>query len=175
MCVDNYRFKNYVPIRGTNDSLCINWCELKTIDEDGEIVFINSYITDHEITISNIEQTVQAGRTRWKCENENNNTLKNHGYNMEHNFGHGKQYLSQLLLTLNVLAFLFHTVLDIMDGDYHTLRQKLPTRKIFFEHIKTLTMYMVFSSWKKMLKFMLDGLEKKHSAEEIMRAEYQVK
>ena len=47
--------------------------------------------------------------------NENNNTLKTKGYHLEHNFGHGKQYLSNLLLTLNLLAFLFHTVLEIFD------------------------------------------------------------
>jgi hypothetical protein len=28
---------------------------------------------------------------------ENNNVLKNHGYRFDHNFAHGKQYLSNLL------------------------------------------------------------------------------
>ncbi len=51
---------------------------------------------------------------------------------MGHNFGHGKVNLSQLLLTLNVLAFLFHTVLNVMAHKYKYLRDKLQTRKIFF-------------------------------------------
>jgi hypothetical protein len=58
---------------------------------------------------------VLAGRTRWKVENENNNTLKTKGYNLEHNFGHGKQHLSSLLVTLNILSLLFHTRLELLD------------------------------------------------------------
>ena len=50
---------------------------------------------------------VPAGRTRWKIENENNNTLKTKGYHLEHNFGHGQQHLSNVLVSLNLLAFLF--------------------------------------------------------------------
>lgn len=164
---DTYRFVNYVPIRGTTNSVLANWCELITTDESGKVVFINSYITSHEINKNNIVEIIQAGRTRWKTENENNNVLKNHGYNMEHNFGHGKMNLSQLLLTLNILAFLFHTVLNIMDNKYQYLRDKLPTRKIFFEHIKTLTIYMYFNNWDTLLQFMIDGLNKKFYVSDI--------
>jgi hypothetical protein len=48
---------------------------------------------------------------------ENNNTLKTKGYNLEHNYGHGKRHLSSLLATLNLLAFLFHTALDLVDDN----------------------------------------------------------
>ena len=111
-----------------------------------------------------MENIVIAGRSRWKIENENNNTLKNHGYNLAHNFGHGKKYLAQHLLTLNLLAFLFHTVLSIMDEKYQLLREQLPTRKVFFEHIKALTTYMYFDNWDALLQFMLDGLKNKFHA-----------
>ena len=100
-----------------------------------------------------------------KTENENNNTLKNHGYNMEHNFGHGKKYLSQLLLTFNLLAFLFHTALSIMDKRYQELREKLPTRKAFFDSLRTVTMFIFYTNWDIMLQWMLDGLENRHCAE----------
>ena len=49
---------------------------------------------------------------RWKIENENNNTLKTKGYHLEHNFGHGKKHLAALLVTMSILAFLFHTVIS---------------------------------------------------------------
>lgn len=167
---DTYRFVNFVPVRGTVDSALSHWCELVTTDEDNNIVFINSYVTSHEITKSNVVDIVRAGRARWKTENENNNILKNHGYNMEHNFGHGKKNLSQLLLTFNILAFLFHTVLNVMDNKYQYLRDKLPTRKIFFEHIKTLTIYMYFNNWDTLLQFMIDGLNKKFYVSDISPA-----
>jgi hypothetical protein len=166
--VDTYRFANAVALRNTDDSLLVNWCELTTTNEADEIVFINSYITDHQINSDNVIDVVNSGRTRWKIENENNNVLKNHGYNLEHNFGHGKCYLSQLLLTFNLLAFLFHTVLSIMDVKYQTLREKLPTRKMFFDHIKALTTYLFFDNWDALLQFMLDGLQKRFEAKDLV-------
>jgi hypothetical protein len=81
--IDTYRFINNVPIRASDDTLYVNWCELVITDVNGKTVFINSYITDHKITFNNVLEIIKAGRTRWKTENENNNTLKNHGYNME--------------------------------------------------------------------------------------------
>ena len=38
-------------------------------------------------------------------ENETFNVLKTNGYNLEHNFGHGKEILASVLVTLNPLAF----------------------------------------------------------------------
>ena len=91
--------------------------------------------------------------------NENHNTLKTKGYHLEHNFGHGKQYLSSLLLTLNILSFWFHTVLGIFDFRYQRVRQEIGTRETFFADVRTLTRYMYFSSWDLLLDFMLQGLE----------------
>ena len=85
---------------------------------------------------------VDAGRSRWRIENENNNVLKNHGYHLEHNFGHGQQYLSSFLLTLNLLAFLFHTVLEFVDTRYRLLRQTLGSRRTFFNDLQTLSRYL---------------------------------
>ena len=90
---------------------------------------------------------------------KNNNTLKTKGYNLEHNFGHGHQHLASLLATLNILSFLFHTVLDWLDQKYRLLRAHLPTRKTFFEDLRALTRYMYFDSWDHLLTFMLQGLE----------------
>ena len=115
----------------------------------------------HEITKKNVAQIVEAGRARWKVENKNNNTLKTKGYNFEHNYGHGKKYLSNLLVTFNLLAFLFHTLLGIMDDNYQALRKKLPTRKTFFDDIRALTRYLYFDSWNDLLNFMIRGLNNK--------------
>ena len=58
------------------------------------------------ITTDNACHLVRGGRARWKIENETFNTLKNQGYHVEHNFGHGKENLSVVFLMLMVLAFL---------------------------------------------------------------------
>jgi hypothetical protein len=85
--------------------------------------------------------------------------LKTKGYHVEHNFGHGKQYLSATMLSLNLLAFLFHTVLEWSDEQYALLRQVLARRQTFFEDIRALTRYMVFESWPHLMDFMMQGLK----------------
>ena len=47
----------------------------------------------------NVAQIVAADRARGKIENENNKVLKNQGYHFDHNFGHGKQHLPNVLAT----------------------------------------------------------------------------
>jgi len=157
--IDAYRFINHVPLRDGEDALYINWCELTTEGEDGTVIYKNAFATNYEITRKNVVGIVPAGRARWKIENENNNVLKNRGYHLEHNFGHGKKYLSYLLFTFNILAFLFHTLLYIADKKYKLIRDNLPRRKTFFNDIRALTRYLYFRGWDEMLDFMLRGLE----------------
>ena len=53
-----------------------------------------------------------CARSRWKIENETFNTLKNQGYELEHNFGHGHQHLPTVLMLLLLLAFLIRSVAE---------------------------------------------------------------
>jgi hypothetical protein len=145
-------------LRDGDDALVVNWCELTTTREDGKLTYQNAFATNHPITAANVAEIVRAGRTRWKVENENNNTLKTKGYHLTHNFGHGKQHLSALLATLNLLAFLCHTLLDLLDSSYQRLRQFLP-RKTFFDDLRALTRYLCFDSWEALMAFMIKGLE----------------
>ena len=73
--------------------------------------------------------------------------------------GHGHQNLSTLLAAMNILAFLLHTVLGFTDADYKLVREELPSRETFFQHVKALTTYLCFPSWRAMLDFMMKGLE----------------
>jgi hypothetical protein len=102
-------------------------------------------------------QVVAAGRARWKVENENNNVLKNHGYHFEHNFAHGKQHLSNFLATLNLLAFLAHTALEWLDEAYRAVRNSTPSRRTFFENLRTLLQFIPFDNWQHLMQFMLHG------------------
>ena len=158
--VFTYRYANRVPLRAGEDALLVNWCEVTvTQGTDGEVLYHNSFATNHQITDSTVHSIVCGGRTHWKIENENNNVLKTKGYHLEHNFGHGEEYLSSFLLTLNLLAFLFHTVLGLVDEKYLLLRRTLSARKTFFNDIRALTRYILFESWEHLLDFMIEGLE----------------
>lgn len=146
-----------VPLRDEQPALLVNWCEIKVIREaDGQQLYHNSWITNHQLTPQRVIQVGAAGRSRWKTENENHNVLKTRGYHLEHNFGHGQRHLSMFLLTLNLLAFLFHTVLDWVDERYERARTQRGTRKGFFQDLLSLTKYLWFESWQHLLDFILD-------------------
>ena len=154
-----YRWANQVPLAEGEGALKVNWCELTVTDKDGKVLYHNGWITDWPITEQNVAALAASGRARWKIENENNNTLKTKGYHLEHNFGHGQQHLSSLLAAMNILAFLFHTVLGFTDEHYRLIRVTLPSRKTFFQHMSALTHYLRFPSWEGLLRFMMRGLE----------------
>ena len=125
--IDTYRYAQAVPLRDHEDALLVNWGELTTADQDGNILYQNAVVTHFAINDANVVAVVAAGRSRWKIENENNNTLKTKGYHFEHHPGHGRQYLSAVLASLIILALLVHTVLEWVDNQYQLLRQKLPS------------------------------------------------
>ena len=152
----SYRFVNQIPLREQEPSLLVNWCELIVRDSaDNSEVYRNAFVTNHAIDINNVAEIVEAGRCRWKTENENHNVLKTKGYNLEHNFGHGQKHLSSTLLSLNLLAFLFHTILHLIDSRYQEIRRKRGTRRGFFQDILSLTKYFIFKSWQHLIEFML--------------------
>ena len=71
-----YRYVNKVPLRAEADPLHVNWCELTITDErDGRVLYHNAFVTNHPISDDTVAAIVAAGRTRWKVENEGNNTL----------------------------------------------------------------------------------------------------
>ena len=155
-----YRFVNDVLLQDGQQTLSVNWVEITVVNaKTGAQLYYNTFITNHRLSAQNVAQVAQAGRGRWKIENENNNVLKTKGYHLEHNFGHGKQYLSATMLSLNLLAFLFHTVLEWSDEQYALLRQVLARRQTFFEDFRALTRYMVFESWHHLMAFMIRGLQ----------------
>jgi hypothetical protein len=140
-----YRYVNEVPLRNEEPSLLVNWCELKVM-RNGEQIYHNSWVTRHDLDDDSVVQVSAAGRCRWKTENENHNILKTKGYCLEHKFGHGEKHLSKVLLTLNLLAFLFHTVLELVDESYQKIRKQLVTRRGFFQDLRSLTKYLIFKS-----------------------------
>jgi hypothetical protein len=153
------RYLNEVLLRRGDNALSVNWFEITVVHaKTGEQLYHNSCITNHRLTADNVVDVAQAGRGRWKIENENNNVLKTKGYHLEHNFGHGKQYLSAFMLSLNLLAFLFHTVLEWSDEPYALLRQVLARRQTFFQDIQALMRYMVFDDWHHLMDCMIRGL-----------------
>lgn len=161
--INTYQYVEGVPLKDDKDSLLVNFVEVEVKNEQtGKVTYHNAFVTNVDLSDKNVETVVECGRARWKIENENNNTLKTKGYHLEHNFGHGQKHLSSFLVTLNIISYLFHTILELMDAEYQKIRGMLVTRKTFFHDMKTLLKYVCFANFHSLLHYMITGLIQPH-------------
>jgi len=152
-----YQWVNQVPLNGTKDADLVNFFQYQLVAATGKVTYKNSWVTDIEVDENNVVNLVKGGRARWKIENETFNTLKNQGYHIEHNFGHGQQHLSMIFFVLNLLAFYIHQILELTDRLYHTLRYtKFTSRKEYWNQLRCTIRILIFPRWESLLNFILD-------------------
>jgi hypothetical protein len=89
-----------------------------------------------------------GGRARWKIENETFNTLKNLGYNFEHNYGHGKKYLSTILCLLMLLAFLIDQAQGIACSLFKAAKKLAGSFRGLWDDIRSATRLISIPSWE---------------------------
>ena len=145
-----YRWVNQVPLNGTRNADNVNFFQYELIPK-GKVTYQNSWVTDITVDADNVVELVKGGRARWKIENETFNTLKNQGYHIEHNFGHGKEHLSMNFFVINLLAFYMHQIFDLTDRLYQRCREKVSSRKEFFGLLRHAIQLMLFRNWLHML------------------------
>lgn len=143
-----FRFINGVSLNKSNPDVLVNMIEYRQTDAKGkEINF--SWVTNIRVTTANIMKIMRGGRARWKVENETFNTLKNLGYNFEHNYGHGKKYLSTVFCMLMMLAFLIDQVQELCCPLYQKCRKALYTYYGLWENMRALFQNIALGSWEK--------------------------
>ena len=121
-----YKWVNGLENRADGDVLLVNYIYFETYNvEKDKITYKNSWVTDKLVTKVNVKELVECGRARWKIENENNNVLKNYGYHLEHNFGHGEKHACEIFCVLNILAFLVHGLMVLCDENFIKARSYL--------------------------------------------------
>lgn len=154
-----YEWINDVPLNGQVDSVKVNFlrCRVMKTDKSGEekIAYKNSWVTDIDITQENITTLVNAGRCRWKNENEMFNVMKNHGYFMERNYGHGQKNLAFNFYLLTLLAFFFHQIAELTDKQYQACRKKLGSKRHLWEKMRSYIDLLIFETWEALLEFIL--------------------
>ena len=151
-----YRWLDDVPLRASADALHVNWLSVEILNAKGKRTYHNSFVTDLPITAQTIAEIAACGRARWKIENETFNVLKTNGYHLEHNFGHGKKTLASVFVVLNLLAFAFHTVARLCLLAWRNAMATCGARYRFFEHLRTITAYIVFDDWPHLLNTIID-------------------
>lgn len=154
-----YEWTEKVPLSGRSDSIEVNFfrCSIFAIDEDGieKKTFQSSWVTDLPLNMANIEMMVEGARKRWKIENECFNTLKNQGYCIEHNYGHGKENLCFNMYLFTLIAFYFHQIFELTDHLYQACRKKFGSKRHLWETLRTAIKWFVFESWELLLNFVL--------------------
>jgi hypothetical protein len=147
-----YRWIEGVPVRDGKDAALVNWIGFEIFDRNGRVKYSIAWVTSLPVNKTNVAEIAACGRARWKIENEAFNVMKNHGYELEHNFGHGETFLAMTLAALNLLAFAWHSALDLLEPPWHAAREAAAKRTSFFAHLLTLTTYVVFPSWAVFLQ-----------------------
>ena len=149
-----YEWINGVPLNGNKDTLWVNYFEYRIIDKE-KVTYHNSWVTDISINEHNVRELVRGGRCRWKIENETFNTLKNQGYHIDHNYGHGEKHLSMNFFLLNLLAFFMHQIFELTDGLYQQLREKFGSKRNLWDHMRASTHIIIFPDWVTFLRRLL--------------------
>jgi len=94
-------------------------------------------------------------RCRWKNENELFNVMKNHGYYMAHNYGHGEKHLAYNFYLLTLLAFSMHQIFELTDRQYQACRKKFGSKRHLWETLRSYIKIIVFDGWEALLAFAL--------------------
>jgi hypothetical protein len=104
------------------------------------------------ISAENAYQMERAGRTRWKVENELFNVIKNQGYNLEHSYGHGKQFLSSTLAGLMLLAFLIDEIQEFACRLFQSARATYHARTVLWEKLRALFFTFDIQNWESLMR-----------------------
>src|SRR5229473_5809822 len=132
--VHRFRFLNDVPLNASNPDVRVNFIEYWEIGQ-GKVQHF-SWVTDLRVSRRTVFHLMRGGRARWKIENETFNTLKNQGYNLEHNYGHGTKNLSGVLALLMMLAFLVDQTQQLCCPLFQAARAKCRTKRSLWEKIR---------------------------------------
>jgi hypothetical protein len=147
-----YTWVNRVEIREELPTLEVNYLRLEIKNEEKDkITYKNSWITDLPVTDDNVIEMAACARARWKIENEHNNVLKNRGYHLEHNFGHGRNHACDVYAVLNLLAFQLHGLMLLLDENYRVSFHSFNRRDKFFNAMRFALDKLVFDSLESLI------------------------
>ena len=156
--VHRFRFVNQVPLNASNSDVRVNFIEYWEMDDDRVQHF--SWVTDLRVNKRNVYALMRGGRARWKIENETFNTLKNQGYNFEHNYGHGMKNLSVVFATVMMLAFLVDQTQQLCCALFQAVWAKLGSKRLLWERMRALFYDYRLDSMRALFEALFYGFEK---------------
>src|SRR5882672_2601038 len=156
--VHRFRFVNDMPLNRSRTDVRVNFIEYWEMRQDQVQHF--SWVTDLRVSKRHVYKLMRGGRARWKIENETFNTLKNQGYNFEHNYGHGEKNLSVVFAMLMMLAFLVDQTQQRCCALFQAVWAKLGSKRLLWERMRALFYDYALESMRQLLEALLYGLKK---------------
>lgn len=150
--VQKYEWMHDVPLNGST-KIRVNVIRFTETDKnDKSTTWV--WATDHYITTNNVQELVRGGRARWKIENEVFNTLKNQGYEFEHNYGHGKEHLSVVLMMLMQIAFFMDQILFKVNKIFQAAYERKKSKSVLWERMRFAIDLFDLTSFEAMYHFL---------------------
>ena len=150
-----YKFASDLPLNYANSDLKVNMLELFEKTDKKSVHFC--WITNLKLTKDNVDVVSTGGRARWKIENETFNTLKNQGYQADHNFGHGNKYLSVVMVYLMFQAFLLDQVQEFCCKYFKAALKAVKRKIILWQRMRGLFFDFCINSWETLYSAMSGG------------------
>jgi len=159
-----YRLAKNVPLNESNLDVLVDFLEVIEPHKSGQRCFV--YIVDPRLKLNQTrsEPLMQAGRVRWKVENEAFNTLKNQGYHFEHNYGHGHRNLAVVLAQLMMLAFLVDQVQQLCCPLFAAALEKCHSRRRLWEAMREVYHQFQVTSMQAIYEVLLSSEKPIHQA-----------
>lgn len=140
-----------LSLNRSNADLRINFLQHFEFDRDNdEVVKRFSWVTEIDLNEKSLHLYQQAARCRWRVENETFNTLKNQGYHLEHNYGHGSKNLTTVLALLMFLAFLVDQIQEACCGLFVAAMNRTGRRVRLWESIRSHLRHFDFESFAEL-------------------------
>jgi len=158
--IHTFCFLNDTPLNQANPDLNVNLLVYEEYNTKTGKLQRFSWVTDFTITTDNAYILMRGGRARWKIENETFNTLKNQGYNFEHNYGLGKEHLSEVFVMLMMLAFLVDQTQQLTSALFKAAWAKLGTKRALWENIRNLFHSYEVDSMETIYRAIVNGFRK---------------
>lgn len=142
---------NGLSLNKSNQDVIVNVLEYWEENQKTGKIRHFCWITDLKITAKNAYKLMRAGRSKWKIENETFNTLKNQGYNLEHNYGLGKKHLAFVFVNLMMLAFLVDQIQQISCPLFKAAYFISGSKRVLWEDVRGVFNHMIIPTSMTML------------------------
>jgi DDE family transposase len=153
-----YLYIEDLPLNESNPDVRVDYFGYAEISKEGQAQ-VFSWVTDLELRQdkARVRLVPRGGRARWKIENETFNTLKNQGYNFEHNYGHGEKNLAVVLALLMMLAFLIDQIQQKCNPLFRAAWEKKGPKCALWEAIRHLFYSFEVSSMREIYQAIAQG------------------